>query len=137
MQFFENGGLADHIGELPLMNVTTVDAYFARPDEVMAAKGYERVRGTKAMQERDSVLVPAVKIDDLMSPHIAKDMDTLARAIQAVDINSPLLADYDRWLNLLRAMWQRAAAVGASTPARSGPGCKATQPIKKKIWKRS
>ncbi len=56
--------------------------------------------------ERDE----AISISDLMSPHAAKDKDLLARAIAKIDINSPKLASYDRWIALFRAM--KAACAG-------------------------
>ena len=46
----------------------------------------------------------SIPISDLMSPHVADDKDMLARAIAAIDINSPKLASYDRWIDLFRAM---------------------------------
>jgi hypothetical protein len=110
MQYFENGGLVDHIGELPLMDVTSADAYFARLDEVMAEKGYERVRGTKAMKGRDSELAPAISITDLMSPHLAKDMATLEKAVRAIDFDDERI-NYDRFINILRGI---CAACGGS-----------------------
>ena len=48
---------------------------------------------------------PAVKIEDPKSPLLAKDLGLLARAIKAIDINDPKLADYDTWCTLFRAMW--------------------------------
>jgi hypothetical protein len=39
-----------------------------------------------------------------MSKHIANGQDMLARATAAIDINSPKLASYDRWIALFRAM---------------------------------
>lgn len=49
----------------------------------------------------------AVSIEDLMSRNRVKGDDgmaLLARAIDAIDINAPLLSDYHTWLNLLRAI---------------------------------
>ena len=49
----------------------------------------------------------AVSITALMSPHrvTGEDgMDLLKRAVEAIDINSPLIADYQTWINLLRAI---------------------------------
>ena len=40
-----------------------------------------------------------------MSPHLASDKALLARAIEAIDINDPRLADYETWCALFRAMW--------------------------------
>ncbi len=49
----------------------------------------------------------AVSITALMSPHrvTGEDgMDLLKRAVEAIDLNSPLLSDYQTWINLLRAI---------------------------------
>ena len=49
----------------------------------------------------------AVSITALMSPHrVSGDdgMDLLKRAVEAIDINSDQLSDYQTWINLLRAI---------------------------------
>jgi hypothetical protein len=46
----------------------------------------------------------AIKIGTVRNPHLAKDMDLLARAVRAIDLNHESLADYDVWCALLRAI---------------------------------
>jgi hypothetical protein len=76
----------------------------------MAEKGCERIRGVKAMKDRDSELAPAVKITDLMSPHIAKDMAQLEKAVRAIDFDDERIG-YDAFINILRGI---CAACGGS-----------------------
>src|SRR5580658_2419063 len=45
----------------------------------------------------------AVSITNLMSPHVAKEGDVLARCMRAIDLDDGRI-DYDDFINLLRAL---------------------------------
>jgi hypothetical protein len=73
------------------------------------ANGYKEIKLSLPTRSDRAV---AVSIDNLMSPHFAKDPDLLARAVRAIAINHPSLAGYDDRLALLRAI--KAACAGDS-----------------------
>ena len=102
MYYWENGGLIEHADEMPEVTVDQTDAFLRAVAEASEAMGFEKAR-LSLPTARDHAA--AVKISDLNSPHIAKDMKLLARAIKAIDINDPRLDDYDTWCLLFRATW--------------------------------
>lgn len=65
--------------------------------------GDERYERTKFAAPSMREAVDAIKIDNLMSPHIAKDQELLARAIRAINLDHPSM-DYDRWIDVMRAI---------------------------------
>ena len=79
----------------------------------------------------------AVSITALMSPHrgMGEDgMDLLKRAVEAIDINSPLIADYQTWINLLRAIKAACGGDEASSPRLSCRGWRATPTTLRRVW---
>jgi P4 family phage/plasmid primase-like protien len=95
--------LVDHLDEIPEITSEMVSAFYMELDAIAtAAFGFTK---HKLALPTGSNRAAAVSITNLMSPHRASDMDLLARAIRAIDINDPRLADYDPWCALFRAMW--------------------------------
>ena len=104
----ENGGLVAHVGRLPEVDVERVDAFFRELEEISTALfSFTKI---KLSLPTHSDRAAAVTVDNLMSPHMAKNRELLARAIKEIDINSPKLADYNTWCALFRAI--KAACAG-------------------------
>jgi hypothetical protein len=102
MHYWENGGLIEHANAIPEVTLDETDAYVNAVAEASQAMGLEKIRiSLPTASDRAA----AVRIDDLMSPHLAKDMALLEKAIKAIDINDTRVVAYDRWLTLFRAMW--------------------------------
>lgn len=66
-------------------------------------EGDERLELIKASLPTGRVGDAAVRIDDLMSPHFAKDQELLATAVRAINLDDPSL-HYEAWITLLRAI---------------------------------
>ncbi|MBV9203776.1 MAG: hypothetical protein JOY83_29385, partial [Alphaproteobacteria bacterium] len=107
MHYWENGGLIEHADAMPVVNIGMVDAFLTELAAESEAMGLEK---TKLSLPTASDLAAAVRIDDLMSPHLAKDMDLLAKSIWAIDLDDDRI-EYDAFINILRAI---CAACGGS-----------------------
>lgn len=101
MHYWRDGGLTEHIGALPQVELDQIVAFFAALRQSCEALGYETVKAPagSAGGERED----AVSITNLMSPHLAADQDLLARAVRAIDLDDPGI-DYDTFITLLRAI---------------------------------
>jgi hypothetical protein len=106
MHYWENGGLVEHVGDIPEITTDQTFELIKILREEGDSQGLTMIKA--ALPSRN--LAAAVKIADCDSPHRARDLKLLARAIAAIDINDPRLVDYDTWCSLFRAMW---AACGA------------------------
>jgi hypothetical protein len=111
MHYWRNGGLIEHRPWLA-NNLVNGD----QASNCMRALG-EWVDGIEGL-ERIKLSLPtggpraaAIKIGEPTSPHLASDMDLLARAVRAIDLNDRRLDDYLTWIALLIAV---KAACGGS-----------------------
>jgi putative DNA primase/helicase len=100
MHYWHNGGLIENVDKIPTVTVEKVNTFFRALEDWALANGYVK---HKLNLPTGSNRAAAVSITNL-SPHRAKDIDLLARAISHIDINDPRLDDYDRWCALFRAM---------------------------------
>lgn len=117
MHYWETWSLVDVVsipGMLPTVTNDTVEAFFRELTARAEAAGYTVVKAAPGHMT-DSDRAAAVSIDNLTSPHLVKidDLPMLADAVRAIDINHPMLADYDAWCALLRAI--KAACGGDQT----------------------
>jgi hypothetical protein len=104
MYQWRDGGIIEHREVLGANLITggMVDSLFLALQEwVEETEGLERVRLPLPRGGNRGV---AVKVAP-DSAQVASDKEMLAKAIHAIDINDPRLADYDRWCLLFRAMW--------------------------------
>jgi hypothetical protein len=96
--------LVDHLDEIPQITVKMVGEFYRELDE-LAVKVFGFEKHKLSLPGGGGNRAAAVSITNLTSPHLATDKELLARAIKAIDINDPRLADYDPWCALFRAMW--------------------------------
>jgi hypothetical protein len=104
MHYWRNGGLIEHRAWLTenLVNGDQVNACMRALGEwVDSTDGFERIKLTLPT---GGSCAAAIKIAEPSSPHLASDMDLLARCVRAIDINDERLADYDTWCVLVRAI---------------------------------
>jgi D5 N terminal like len=107
-------GLVEGYDDLPVVELDMVIMAFSALNRWIEEEGFTL---DKLALPSSSDHAAAVSISNLMSPHIARDQDMLAKSIAAIDINDPRLANYDTWCALLRAMW---AACGGDMRFYSG-----------------
>ena len=96
--------LVDHLDEIPEITSEMVSAFYMELDGI-ATVAFGYVKHKLSLPSGGGNRGPAISITNLMSPHLASDKALLARAIEAIDINDPRLADYETWCALFRAMW--------------------------------
>jgi hypothetical protein len=111
MHYWRDGGLIEHRAWLAenLVNGDQVNGCMRALGEwVDSTEGFERIKLTLPTGGNR---VAAIKIADPSSPHLASDMDLLARAVRAIDLNDPRLDDYLTWIALLIAI--KAASGGS------------------------
>jgi len=103
MHYWLHGiGLVEGYDQLPEVTLEMVVAAFSALGRWIEEKGFTL---DKMCLPTRSDSAAAVSITNLMSPHRARDMDMLAKAISKIDVNDPRLADYDTWCAVFRAMW--------------------------------
>jgi hypothetical protein len=104
MHYWREGGLLEHRAWLAdnLVNGDQVEKCMRALGEWLDdAEGLDRIKLTVPT---GSSRASAIKIDDPGSPHLASDMDLLARAVRAIDLNDPRLDDYLTWIALVIAV---------------------------------
>jgi putative DNA primase/helicase len=99
--WLDEKGLAESHSEL-------VDIAAAEASKFIAAvRGWVEEQGftpVKLTLPTSSGRAAAVKIGNIMSPHLATNTELLARCVRAIDINADCLADYGAWIRLLVAI---------------------------------
>jgi P4 family phage/plasmid primase-like protien len=102
MHYWLNGvELVEWYEYLPEVTVEMVDGFFRALKEMALTQfGYTEV---KTSLPSSSDHASAVSINDIFSPHLAKDKELLARAINEIDLDDPRI-DYDTFINLIRAV---------------------------------
>jgi phage/plasmid-associated DNA primase len=104
MQYWlDDRELVDHFDEIPEITSEMVSGFYLQLNDLSVnVFGFTK---HKLALPTGSNRAAAVSITNLKSPHRASDMDLLARAIRAIDVNDPRLSDYETWCALFRAMW--------------------------------
>jgi putative DNA primase/helicase len=100
MQYWENGGLVDHIGELPEIDLFMCDELINTLKAEAESQGLTEAKISAGHMGGNS---EAHSIGNLVSPLIEKNVDRLTRAIQHIDLDDPRI-DYDVFITLLRAI---------------------------------
>jgi hypothetical protein len=102
MHYWLDGtSLIDASAELVELTMEEAAAFMSALNRWAAEQGLTPV---KLSLPTPGYRVAAVSNDDIMSPHLAKNMDLLARCVRAIDLNDDQLADYDTWIALLVAI---------------------------------
>jgi hypothetical protein len=104
MHYWRNGGLIEN-REWLANNVVNGDqvnnCMRALGEWVDDTEGLERIKLTLPTGSNRAA---AIKIGEPTSPHLASDVDLLARAVRAIDLNDMRLDDYLTWIALLIAI---------------------------------
>jgi P4 family phage/plasmid primase-like protien len=104
MHYWLDGkGLIDSHDQLVDIAGLEASQFVRALEQWVEEQGFTAVRPSLPASARG--LAAAVKVDDPNSPHRARDMELLRRAIEAIDINDPKLDGYETWCSLFRAMW--------------------------------